>query len=64
MLSSSTVNIVRRALNAGSESTIHQYYAKSQARKRISELAYVPDSVTLSAYHIARKVSVTVPSGL
>lgn len=48
-----TLIIVRHVLDAGSESAIHQHYGKPQAKKGISELGYAPDSVTLSAYHVA-----------
>lgn len=53
-LSSTSLVIVRqRVLNAGPESTFHQYYGKSQTRKGISELGCTPNSVTLPAPHIA-----------
>lgn len=47
-----SLTVRQHVLNAESESTIPQNYAKSQARKG-SEVEYVPASVTLSAYHIA-----------
>lgn len=51
--STALIIVTQRVLNAGPESTIHQYYGKFQARKGISELGYAPDSVTLPAPHTA-----------